>query len=486
MKPHGIRFGFPRALSRAVAAAAIGLMTMASHGYAAEDEAAAKPQEPAATEQPKQSAGPAPVEQKTTTPEVTEAPKPGPDQATPVAAQDAGASKSAATAPKVAAAPPIDPAALSAAQARLGSGLVGKLAAKKGPQTNVVVSPGSVALVFSLLDLGANDTMRGAIHQVLGFGAAKDKAKRDLEGVRNLATSVMQRANEGGPLALGNLIVFDPETKPFSQALDSLKATGAGVLVEPLDKPETIARINDWVKEHTRGLIPTVLDDPPGKAGLVAVNALYFKDRWKSPFDPGATRDDKFKLAGGSTSDVRMMHADGRFLFQQGKGFVGVKLPYASDAYELIIVTSQDAPLAVDKFQPVESWLGGQGFGSKDGEIAIPRFSMSGSEELLPTLDALGLATARNDKAAFNGFSTAAQTIARVVQKTELRVNEEGTEAAAATAVTTLRSVASTPAQYVKMVVDKPFLFALRDKQAGLVLLQGYVAKPDALAEVAK
>jgi serpin B len=445
-----------------MAVAAIGLTAMTSLAFAAGDEAAPKPAEPVVTEAPKLA---------------TEPP--------PVATQDAGTSKSASPATKAAAGPPIDAAALSAAQSRLGGSLIGKLAAKKGPQANVVVSPASVALVFSLLDLGANDQMRGAIHQTLGFGAAKDKAKRDLEGVRNLATSVMQRASGGGPLALANMIVFDPDSHPIPQAVAVLKATGAAVSEEPLDKMETIAHINDWVKEQTRGLIPTILDEPQPKAGLVAVNALYFKDRWKSPFDPATTRDEKFHLADGGSSDVRMMHSDGRFVFRQSDGFVAVKLPYASDAYELIIVTSRDAPLALDKFQAVESWLGGQGFETRDGEIAIPRFSMSGSEDLLPILDVLGLAAARKDPTAFKGFTAAAQTISRVVQKTELRVNEEGTEAAAATAVTTLRSVASTPTQYVKMVVDKPFLFALRDRQAGLVLLQGYVAKPDALTEAA-
>jgi serpin B len=110
----------------------------------------------------------------------------------------------------------------------------------------------------------------------------------------------------------------------------------------------------------------------------------------------------------------------------------------------------------------------------------MPRFSASGNEDLLATLDALGLEAARKAPDALKGLAAASQSISKVVQKTELRINEEGTEAAAATAVVATRSAATAPDQYVKMVVDKPFVFALRDKPTGLVLLQGYVGEPAA------
>jgi serpin B len=400
-----------------------------------------------------------------------------------IAADDGEETKSTPPAATAAAGPSIDPTSLLGAQLRLGSNLVGKLASKKPPQANVVVSPASLAMVLSLLDMGASDQMRLAIHRTLGFGGAKEMAKRDIEGTRSLATLMLQRANEGGPLALANIIVFDPASQPYQPALLGLQAAGAEVSVEDLSKPETIAHINNWVKDRTRGLIPTVLEDTPGDAGLAAVNALYFKDRWKAPFDPAGTRDEKFHVSGGKSIEVPMMHSDGRFAFRQDGRFVAVELSYASADYELVIVTSKDAPLGVSEFAGVAGWLGGRGFEMHEGEVAMPRFSASGSEDLLPAVDALGLGAARKAPGALKGFSAASQTISRVVQKTELRINEEGTEAAAATAVTTTRSAMPSPAQYVKMIVDKPFVFALRDKRAGLVLLQGYVAKPAAMTE---
>jgi len=378
---------------------------------------------------------------------------------------------------------PVDSTRLLDRQLRLGNNLVEKLADKKPGQANVVASPASLAIVFSLLDLGANDQMRLAIARTLGFGDAKETAKRDLETLRSAGTSVVRRSSAGGPLALANLIVIDPASQPYQPTLDRLSAAGAAVSIEDIGKPETIAHINDWVKDQTRGLIPTVIEERPDKAGIVAVNALYFKDRWKAPFDPASTRDEQFHMPGGKSTPVRMMHADGHFTFRQDGKFVAVELPYASEDYRLVIVTSKDAPLGVHEFAGAASWLGGQGFSMLEGEVAMPRFSASSSEELLPILDALGLETARKAPGALKGLAAISQSISEVLQKTELRINEEGTEAAAATAVITTRSAAATPSEYVKMIVDKPFMFALRDRRAGLVLLQGYVAEPASVTD---
>jgi serpin B len=488
----------PHALPGIVAALGLALMAMTSSGIAAEDGAEAKPTPPAAD-----TAG-RPINP--TSPGVAAedaaAPKPAPpavkNASPPINPASSGTAakdglkpaskatskgKSKVRAKSVAGTAAIDAESLLAAQLRLGSNLVEKLASNRAAQANVIVSPASLAMVFSFLDMGAGDQMRAAIHRTLGFGDAQEAIKRDIEGVRSIATSTLRRGREGGPLALANIIVFDPASQPYQPALHRLQAAGAEVSVEDLSKPQTIARINNWVKERTGGLIPAVIEDAPQDPGLVAVNALYFKDRWKSPFDPAGTRDQKFHISLNQSIDVPMMRSEGRFAFRQDSKFVAVELSYASEDYQLVIVTSKDAPLGVNEFAGAVGWLGGQGFEMTAGEVAMPRFSASGSEDLLPAVDALGLGSARKAAGALKGFTATTQTISRVVQKTELRVNEEGTEAAAATAVTTMRSAMASPAQYVKMIVDKPFVFALRDKQAGLVLLLGYVAKPAAMTE---
>ena len=134
------------------------------------------------------------------------------------------------------------------------------------------------------------------------------------------------------------------------------------------------------------------------------------------------------------------------------------------------------APAQDADFAAAAGWLSGQGFEPQTGEINLPKLSLSAAEELLSPLDALGLRAARQRRDALEEFSAEDLAVTRVVQKLELRLGEEGTEAAAATAVVTTRSLA-TP-DHVKMIVDKPFVFALRDQATGLILFMGYVGAP--------
>jgi len=141
-----------------------------------------------------------------------------------------------------------------------------------------------------------------------------------------------------------------------------------------------------------------------------------------------------------------------------------------------VVVTTKSTPAQVSEFSVVASWLTGRGFEPKSGEIGLPKLSLSAAEELLRPLDALGLRPARQMPDALEGFSAMSLLITRVVQKLELRLGEEGTEAAGATAVVTTRSLG--PHDHISMIVDKPFMLALRDQKTGLILFTGYVGAP--------
>jgi serine protease inhibitor len=370
---------------------------------------------------------------------------------------------------------------LLAAQSRLGENLIRLLASHAEPGSNVIVSPASLASIFSFVDLGANNPMRAAIHRTLGFkSTSRNRASADLMSLRHSVAAITQNAGDG-PLLLANLLVFDRSTKPQQMALLALSGAGADVLVDNLSKPKTLARINEWVRQRTRNLIPSIIEEAPDTLGLVAVNALYFKDKWKIPFDPARTETRPFQLLAGKAADVSMMRSSVRmFAFREDDRFIAAELGYHNENFKLVIVTTKSAAATQGEFAAVAGWLAGKGFEEKKGEIALPRLSLSAGEELLSPLDALGLRRARQASDSLDGFSSESLIITRVVQRLELRVNEEGTEAAAATAVTTTRSIAAD--DHVKMIVDKPFVFALRDQKNGLVLLTGYVGAPPKLA----
>jgi serpin B len=370
------------------------------------------------------------------------------------------------------------------AQMRLGELLIRYLASHRpagdrdGTNTNVVVSPASLAAILSLVDLGADPTMHSAIHRALGFRrGVRRKVDDDLGALRRSVSALIAQGGKDGPLVLANLVALDRSIRPKQLAMFGLSGAGADVLVDNLGDSRIIDRINGWVKEKTHDLIPSIVSESPETLGLVAINALYFKDKWQTPFEASRTRPEQFQTTAGKPVDVRMMHSKiGSFRFRQDERFIATELGYAHDNFRLVVVTTRSAPAPARDFAAAAPWLGGQGFRAQTGEIGMPKLALSATDELLPPLDALGLATARHSPTALEGFSDDPLRIARVLQKIELRVDEEGTEGAAATAVMTTRGLG--PPDHIRMIVDKPFVFALRDDKTGLILFMGYVGAP--------
>jgi serpin B len=380
------------------------------------------------------------------------------------------------------AAQPAGPAAdadrIAAAQAELGFRLVERVKDKERP--NVAVSPASLAGVFAFIDLIADAKLREGLIKSLGLESAGGETA--LATLREAAKRLSVPQPVGSPLAFANAMFVDPELRPLAGGLEKLREAGGEALVLKLTDNDGIARVNGWVSERTRGLIPSILYRPLERAGLVALNALYFNDRWKTAFDPKNTRPAPFRPVAGDAVEVAMMHlGDQRLRFRQDEGFVAVDLPYTSERFSLVIVTSKDKPLDVAGFAPVAGWMAGRDFKELPGDVALPKFAMSASAELLDALDAMGLMPGRMSDTAFEGLTPVPTDIVQILQRTVIRMDESGTEAAAATAVIGLaRAARPEPADRVRMVVDKPFLFALRERDSGLILLAGYVGRPEA------
>lgn len=371
-----------------------------------------------------------------------------------------------------------------AAQMRLGEYLIRYIASRKeigahdDLPANVIVSPASLAAILSLVDLGGSPAMHQAIHRALGFKrTARRKAEKELLAMRSSVSAIIAQSRKDGPLALANLVAFDRSVRPKQLAMYGLSGAGADVLVDNLNDAKVVDRINAWVKQKTHDLIPSILEEAPETLGLVAINALYFKDKWQIPFEPQRTQAAQFQTVAGKPADVQMMHSKvSNFRFRQDDRFIASELGYASENFRLVVVTSKSAPASAVEFAPVAGWLNGQGFGEQKGEIGLPKLTLSARGELLQPLDTFGLAAARHAPDALKAFSDQPLVISRILQKIELRINEEGTEGAAATAVMTTRGL-GVP-DHVRMIVDKPFVFALRDETTGLILFMGYVGVP--------
>jgi serpin B len=373
-------------------------------------------------------------------------------------------------------------AQLTSTQVRLGLDLMQRLSTP--PRSIVAVSPASIAGAAVTLDLGASPQLRDALRDALGLDP-KDEAGHDLMKLRGRVTALGAGQPQSGPLKLGRSIAFDRSLSLHPGVEGAMQRAGIGQDVIDFTAPTAAETINRRVREQTDGKIPQIVDRLSADTSLVVLDALYFNDHWKTPFDRARTGVEPFKRVDASPIAVSTMHLpQGRYLFRQDDHFVAVELPFADERFRMVVVTTRGdvaAPLA--SFLPAEEWLAGNGFSLAAGEVALPHFDVSSRDDLTNALDARGLGAARVAPHALSGFTDDPVRVTRVVQCLQLRLNEEGAEVAAATAAVAERGIAG---HYVNMIVNRPFVFALRDATSGLVLAAGYVGEPSPLATASR
>jgi serpin B len=250
---------------------------------------------------------------------------------------------------------------------------------------------------------------------------------------------------------------------------------------------DAITRINTWVGNQTSQRITNLLQ--PGDVGastrLVLVNAIYFKGNWAEQFDAKATLPGNFTLAGGATKPVSLMHKNvkgARFADLSGETtpLKIIALPYKDDALEFVALlpNSPEGLPALEKnlsAAQLTTWLGKLSQAS-EVEVFLPKFKLTQRYPLVPPLKAMGISDAFTQDADFSGIDGVKDLfIGQVVHQAYVEVNEEGTEAAAATAVgMTAMAMRVTPV----FRADHPFIFLIRDPVSGSILFLGRLTTP--------
>jgi serpin B len=387
-------------------------------------------------------------------------------------------------------APPAGPPqALARASNAFGFDLYRRLRAAEG---NAVFSPASVSTVLTMALAGARGATAAELQRVLHLDLPADEALR----AAGTLLAALQDPQQPVALRIANRLFGEQACRFVPAYLEATRAA-LGAPLEPLDfrrSPEAArARINAWVEERTeqriRGLIPPGAVDPP--ISLVLVNALYFLGDWAEPFEAGLTRPWPFHLPGGDTRPVPSMRAERRFAFAENGQAKALSLAYKGGALSMLFVL----PEARDGLPALEESLTASGLESLVGSlrqqkafVLLPRFRVEpgAALNLVPPLRSLGLDSALDrGRADFTGMADPPDPDQRVFiggafHKAFVRVDEEGTEATAATAlameVTSARP--RVPPRRAEFIADHPFLFFIRHEASGLVLFQGRIADP--------
>ncbi|MCK4413795.1 MAG: serpin family protein [Candidatus Eisenbacteria sp.] len=358
---------------------------------------------------------------------------------------------------------------------------------------NICFSPFSLSSALAMTYAGARGETEAQMARVLHFG---DNGESFHEAYGDLSRSMRAAGDlaEGPRLVVANALwaqedfsfldwYFELVTSRYDAALRNVDFTG-----DPAGARRTI---NDWVARQTAGKILDLLG--PGSVGpltrLILTNAVYFRGAWVLPFaekSPAAP----FLLAGGERVEVPMMHQTGRLSYFEGQDpegadFQVLELPYRETRLAMLIVLpSRGRPL--DDFaagvtpERLGEWI--EGLEPLRVSVFLPRFALRAALDLAGTLGAMGMPDAFHQQTAnFSGMTGSPDLfISSVLHKAFLEVTEQGTEAAAASAVVmALKSSGQDPrARKPVFRADHPFLFLIRDRETGVVLFLGRLVDP--------
>lgn len=364
-------------------------------------------------------------------------------------------------------------------------GAVRALPAGDGP--NVVVSPASVAIALAMVEPGAVNGGRAALREVLriddpdAFHASMNALEQDLE-----ARGPAPAHNEGE--AAGELTLSVAKAAylqigyPFNQSYVDAVTTAYGAVLNGVDfstHPDGVAHaINDYVAIETRDRITALVPDGAltVETVLALVNALYLKSSWLSTFDADATEDGTFTLLDGGKTSVPLMHGYGDSS-ARGERWVGATKSYVGGLSAQFILPDEGHfdEAAADLADIFAEYDGHRTSGT---ELVAPRFESRFHADLPEPLRALGLGSLFDQRGQLRGIAPDDRlTLDKAIHATFIAMDEEGTEAAAATVITAV-AVSGPPSPPVPVVLDRPFLFRIVDSQTGVTLLLGQVLDP--------
>ncbi len=351
---------------------------------------------------------------------------------------------------------------------------------------NLFVSPASIAIAFAMVQAGAKGQTADELGKTLHF----DDGATMHPGLA--ATLARWDAASGGlELDVANRLFGEKTVKFGPTYLELTKSTFAAPL-ESLDfkggSAEARTHINDWVATQTKDKIKDLL--PPSgvtpDTRLVLVNAIYFKAQWTEAFEDSATKDVEF--TGAKKKTVKMMNRTDHYKLGVAKDakLRTIELPYNGDEYSMVIVLPDDPKglAAVEKAltaDSLKSWI--DGATHTRVALGVPRFKIEpgAALELRAPLEKLGIVTAWDaGKADFTAIAPASEqlVISEAYHKAFIAVDEAGTEAAAATAVSMKAGSAAPTDEPVPFVADHPFLFLVRDTKTGAILFMGRLVDP--------
>ena len=349
-----------------------------------------------------------------------------------------------------------------------------------GEEDNLFFSPYSIFVALSMVYEGANGKTAEGMESVLHV-PSENLTRR--EGMRELILSVDKPASDAYVLRTANAVWIQrgyPVKEAYISILKGFYLSEVRAVDFKNDPRGAEKRINRWAEEQTSGRIRELVSGLSPLTRLVIVNAVYFKANWSSRFNPHNTRNGTFYTPNGSIT-TPMMQQEGHFRYTEGEHFQAIELPYEGDRLSMVIILPERGHLKEIEGRLSPGLVKGivEGMKGENVKVIIPKFKFHKSYLLRDVLVEMGMGRAFSNDADFSGISDKPLAISQVIHKTFISVAENGTEAAAATAVVMTAAAAPGGEQRYKVFnADHPFLFFIIDRENGVILFMGRLVNP--------
>ncbi|MEN6454998.1 MAG: serpin family protein [Prolixibacteraceae bacterium] len=349
-----------------------------------------------------------------------------------------------------------------------------KATLRANDKPNVFISPLSVSMALSMTLNGARGETAEEMFRALRLNGYTMDQVNDYNKTLREALLKVDHSTE---LNIANSI-WNKSGFPFIPAFINTNQTFYNAEIRKMNfsDPSTLTTINNWCSDATNGKIPKVLDVIPADAVSYLINAVYFKGIWQAKFEKKNTDNEPFTTEAGSRQTVPMMKQTEEFAYASTANGGYLQLPYGNGAFNMVVLLPQAGKSVSDMLNELnpETW-NNLNYRTCKVNLKLPRFKAECSYNMEQTiLPSMGMLKAFNPiQANFSGMSDIALFISKVIHKTFVEVNEKGTEAAAVTVVEMELTAFPSEPEEIDFVVDKPFLFLIRENSTGVILFAG-------------
>jgi len=346
---------------------------------------------------------------------------------------------------------------------------------------NLMLSPLSASTALTMLLNGCGGNTYDQLKKTLRY--PEDMSISEINEVyKSLVTQLLQ-VDPKVKLALANAI-FYRESFSVKAPFLNMMSSDFEAQTEGLDfaLPSALITINKWAYDNTNGKIPKVLDEISPDAVMFLMNALYFKGDWSYQFDKSLTSNRPFYMAEGNSVNVSTMNGEVGSKVASGINYKAIELPYGRTNFTMVVIVPNETlanfntPFTAEMWNTITSTLDEQ---EEYGEMIVymPKFKFSYEKQLNDQLQSMGMIDAFNPGLAnLSGISDASIFVSFVKQNTFVEVDEKGTEAAAVTTIGV--ELSSAPPQPRQFIIDKPFIFAIRERTTNALLFIGQIVNP--------